>query len=86
MHLALAATIGLPKNKQTDKNYTKNQLLGSSSNNNLVENYVQYIYNCLRGGKEICWLKFSTDFKKLCLKLCEPCETTEILAFKHLSY
>lgn len=51
MHLALAATIGLPKNKQTDKNYTKNQLLGTSSNNNLVESYVQYIYNHLRGGK-----------------------------------
>lgn len=52
MHLALAATIGLPKNKQTNKNYTKNQLLGTSSNNNLVESYVQYIYNYLRSGKE----------------------------------
>lgn len=52
MHLALAATIGLPRNKQTDKNYTKNQLLGSSSKNNLVKNRVLYIYNYLRGGKK----------------------------------
>lgn len=48
MHLALAATIGLPKNKQTDKNYTKNQLLGTSGNNSPVSNYVLYIYNYLK--------------------------------------
>lgn len=53
MHLALAATIGLPKNKQTDKNYTKNQLLGTSGNNSPVSNYVHYIYNYFLKKKEV---------------------------------
>lgn len=44
--------LGCRKNKQTDKNYTKNQLLGTFGNKNLVESYVHYIYNYLRGGKE----------------------------------
>lgn len=51
VHLALAATIGLPKNKQTDRNYTKNQLFGTSSNNSPVSNYVHYIYKYF--GKEV---------------------------------
>jgi len=43
--------LGCQKTSKQTKNYTKNQLLGTSSNNNLVQSYAQYIYNYLRGGK-----------------------------------
>lgn len=44
--------LGCRKTSKQDKNYTKNQLLGTSNKNNLVKNYVQYIYSYLKGGKE----------------------------------